>query len=141
MGCKTMKCPVCKTELLNSATKCKNCGFSDLHKEFISETDAEYWRANVVGQAINVWNTMSKKIKDLEPQKGVTYKTVKDYFKSKGFTVYDQRSKGGCLWVVGDEKTLKPYLEEVKKIFGVTGDFASSKTTSYRTGWFTKESK
>lgn len=41
-------CPVCKTEVAESDVKCKNCGFDELHKVFISKIDAEEWMNTVV---------------------------------------------------------------------------------------------
>lgn len=42
-----MKCPVCKTELLN-VEKCHVCGFDDIRLEFVSQEDANSWMTNSV---------------------------------------------------------------------------------------------
>ena len=42
-----MKCPVCKTDLLNSEF-CNECGFDQLNPEFLNRTDAELWLQTVV---------------------------------------------------------------------------------------------
>lgn len=65
-------------------------------------------------------------------------KTVKTYFESKNLEVIDMRPKGGCLWVIGDQQKLKPYLDEVASLFQVEGRFAEGKATRYRVGWYTK---
>ena len=44
----SIKCPVCKTELPSSASKCSCCDFGDLHREFINAEDAATWFENVV---------------------------------------------------------------------------------------------
>lgn len=43
-----MKCPVCKTELSANLTKCPNCDFDELSKEFLNVSDAANWVDNVV---------------------------------------------------------------------------------------------
>lgn len=43
-----MKCPICKTELQDSARKCNICGFTKLHVEFVTVADAERWKKRVV---------------------------------------------------------------------------------------------
>ena len=43
-----MKCPVCKTELASTDKSCRICGFSKLHVEFVSASDAENWKNRVV---------------------------------------------------------------------------------------------
>lgn len=63
---------------------------------------------------------------------------LKEYFQSKELEVIDNRDCGGCLWVVGDEKKLEPYVEEVKKVFGAYGNFGAGRATKQRRGWFTK---
>ena len=66
---------------------------------------------------------------------------LKEYFQSKGLEVIDKRSNNGCLWVVGDETKLKPYIEEVKKLYGAYGNFGAGRATKQRRGWFTKCAK
>lgn len=63
---------------------------------------------------------------------------LREYFESKGLEVIDKRANKGCLWVVGDEKSLEPYLKEVKTKFGVSGHFGKGKATKQRRGWFTQ---
>lgn len=50
-------------------------------------------------------------------------------------------SKGGCLWVIGDEQDLEEYIEFAEKEYGVTGGFASGKATGGRVGWYTRSNK
>lgn len=44
----SVKCPVCKTELPSSVSKCSCCDFGELHREFINAEDAATWFENVV---------------------------------------------------------------------------------------------
>lgn len=60
------------------------------------------------------------------------------YFIEQGLEVIDKRDNNGCLWVVGDQKKLAPYLEAVKKRFHAYGNFGAGKATKQREGWFTK---
>lgn len=70
-------------------------------------------------------------------------RTLKEFFENNGFEVIDKRYNNGCLWVVGDRKTLDPYIEMARMKFGssCTGDFASGRATNYRPAWWTKCSK
>lgn len=43
-----MKCPVCKIEIESIAEACPNCGFSELHVEFLSTADVTNWVDEVV---------------------------------------------------------------------------------------------
>ena len=72
---------------------------------------------------------------------GTGKSTASKYFESKGFNVADKRENGGALWVEGDEKTLSPYLEEIKSKFGVTGSFAVGRALKGKLGWWTKSEK
>lgn len=63
------------------------------------------------------------------------------FFKEFDLEVIDKRPKGGCLWVVGDEQTLKEYILLAEQEFGVVGDYAMSKAIGGRTGWYTKSNK
>lgn len=63
---------------------------------------------------------------------------LKQYFEQNGFEVIDLRHKGGCLWVIGDPSSMKPYLDFAKEKYNAEGRFAEGKATRYRTGWFTK---
>ena len=42
-----MKCPVCKTESINSH-KCLICGFDQLDKEFLNKEDAKQWKKEIL---------------------------------------------------------------------------------------------
>lgn len=42
------KCPVCGKIISASENKCSECGFTELHKTFISKIDAEEWIEIVV---------------------------------------------------------------------------------------------
>lgn len=64
--------------------------------------------------------------------------SVKDFFESNGLEVVDMRSKGGCLWVIGDPEMLTPYLDQVTSYYEIEGRFAKGKATKYRSGWYTK---
>lgn len=50
-----MKCPVCKSNQLDSVEMCGVCGFSQLQRTFVSEVDAEEWMDNVVVPCREVW--------------------------------------------------------------------------------------
>ena len=41
-------CPVCKTKCTEKASKCKTCGFNDLHRTFINVDEGNHWVATVV---------------------------------------------------------------------------------------------
>ncbi len=66
-------------------------------------------------------------------------KNLKDYFMYAGFEVIDKRNNGGCLWVVGEESQIDPYLAKARKRFGETcqGKYGSGKSTNYRKAWYT----
>ena len=42
------KCPVCKNDIKATDKACSVCGFSDLHREFITKEDGELWIKQVV---------------------------------------------------------------------------------------------
>lgn len=50
-----MKCPVCKNNILNNEASCQQCGFTDLHKEFLNKQDAMDWEENVVYPYRDKW--------------------------------------------------------------------------------------
>jgi len=83
--------------------------------------------------------------KSVTPIKVVTResypKTLKEYFISKGLTVFDYRTNNGCLWVMGDIKTLKPFVDEACRVYGVIGEYGAGRVTSYKPGWWTKSEK
>lgn len=67
---------------------------------------------------------------------------ITEYFKSKGLTVIDKRSSGGCFWVLGNEETIQIYTDEACRLFGVSGCFcAGGKATNYKRSWYTKDNK
>ena len=82
--------------------------------------------------------TEPKAVPKAAPQNSSAPGSMKDYFKSKGLEVIDKREHGGCLWVVGDEAKLKPYLQEVAKLYNAYGKFGAGRATSQRRGWFTR---
>ena len=55
-----MKCPVCKTELLDSTEICNVCKFSDLHRVFINSSDAAEWMESTVIPYRNQWKQPPK---------------------------------------------------------------------------------
>lgn len=55
-------CPVCKTEVAENDIKCKNCGFDDLHKIFISKIDAEEWIEKIVTPKRKEYEQLQKTI-------------------------------------------------------------------------------
>ena len=64
-----------------------------------------------------------------------------DFFKSNGLEVIDKRANGGCLWVVGSQEQLEPYISKAKELYGATGSFAAGRATKQRMGWYTKSDK
>ena len=41
-----------------------------------------------------------------------------DFFKSNSLEVIDKRANGGCLWVVGSQDQLGPYVAKAKELYG-----------------------
>lgn len=66
--------------------------------------------------------------------------TAKEYFEQNGFEVIDKRENGGCLWVVGSEKELKPHIKKACEQFSLVGQYCSGggRATGYKSAWFTK---
>ena len=69
-------------------------------------------------------------------------KNISTYLREAGLRVFDKRSKGGRLWVVGDDK-LKPLLDQVSNVYNVTWVYCPNggKTTSNKPSWFAKLNK
>lgn len=64
------------------------------------------------------------------------------FFEANGFEVVDKRKSGGCLWVVGEQSKLEPYVEKVRELFSVSGGgYAKGRATRGRPGWFTSSKK
>ena len=53
-------------------------------------------------------------------------------------SLYDVGVRNKPLVVVGDEKKLTPYIDEVKRLYGAYGNFGAGRATQQRRGWFTK---
>lgn len=72
-----MKCPICKTELLN-VEKCPVCGFDDIRLEFVSQEDADSWMTNIVipfkDRYESITNSRSYKKSDL-----LSYKELREF--------------------------------------------------------------
>ena len=66
---------------------------------------------------------------------------VKAYFEKEGLQVVDLRSKGGMLWVVGEEEKLKPYVDYAIKECKINGMYTTSKMIGFISGWCTKTKK
>ena len=67
--------------------------------------------------------------------------SLKEYFESKGFFTIDCRGWNGCLWVLGDQKKLEPYVKEAMKLYGATGAYGSGKQSNNKPAWWTKSNK
>ena len=67
--------------------------------------------------------------------------TLKQYFESKGLFTIDCRGWDGCLWVLGDQKKLEPYVKEAMRLYGATGAYGSGKQSNYQPAWWTKSNK
>ena len=63
---------------------------------------------------------------------------LKEYFEDNGLEVVDLRRSGGCLWVVGDAKSIGKYVKEAGKLFGAFGSYAKGSKIGNRVGWWTK---
>lgn len=72
---------------------------------------------------------------------GEVKSTVAAFFQNAGLEVIDQRSKDGCLWVIGERKAIEPIVEEAVDRFGISGRYGSDKATRNRQGWCTKTEK
>lgn len=66
---------------------------------------------------------------------------LKEFFEANGLTTIDKRSNGGCLWVIGDEKTIGHIVNEAKARFGAVGSYGEGKQTKGNPGWWTKTNK
>ncbi len=66
---------------------------------------------------------------------------VREYFESKGLEVRDMRSKGGALWVIGEQAKIKQYVDEACEKFGIAGAYSSGKATGFRPGCYFKTKK
>ena len=67
--------------------------------------------------------------------------SLKEYFESQGLTTIDCRGWNGCLWVLGDQKKLEPYVKEAMKLYSATGAYGSGKQSNYKPAWWTKSNK
>lgn len=63
---------------------------------------------------------------------------LKEYFEDQGLEVVDLRKSGGCLWVVGDSKSIGKHVKEAGKLFGAFGSYAKGSKIGNRVGWWTK---
>ena len=87
--------------------------------------------------------TNSANVKSVSKNAPATEKklSLKAYFESKGFFTIDCRGWDGCLWVLGDQRKLDPYVKEAQRLYGATGAYGSGKQTNYRSAWWTKSNK
>lgn len=87
--------------------------------------------------------TKSAKVKSVSKNPPVTPKklSLKEYFESKGFFTIDCRGWDGCLWIIGDQRKLEPYVAEAKRLYGATGAYGSGKQTNYKSAWWTRSNK
>lgn len=68
--------------------------------------------------------------------------SIADFFKKNEFEVIDKRPSGGALWVIGNEASLKTYVDYVEKHFNVTGQYHTGvKSTGHRPAWYTQSKK
>lgn len=124
------------------------CG--DRGSRFIGEMDPQYFKATGAplvyysGTGTGATRTAKDKDVQLPPTAPVDAKTddgksLKDFFVDKGLEVIDKRSADGALWVVGDKKSLDPYVKDAGKLFGAYGNYSvkGGKATKNRPAWFT----
>ena len=61
-----MKCPVCDSQIANTAQNCPECGFADLRTEFINEAELETWKRYVVYPCRFAYQTTMMQAKKLQ---------------------------------------------------------------------------
>jgi hypothetical protein len=66
---------------------------------------------------------------------------LKDYFEGHGFKTIDCRESNGCLWVIGEQKKLEPFVNEAIKKYSVSGAYGTGRAASYKPAWWTKSNR
>lgn len=54
-----MKCPVCNKELDDNINECIECGFDQLHEEFLNESDYNNWLKETVLPCRSIYENLS----------------------------------------------------------------------------------
>jgi len=66
---------------------------------------------------------------------------LKSFFEESGLSIIDKRSKGGALWVVGNQAEIGNIIDKAVEKYGISGAYGSGKATNYKPGWYTKANK
>lgn len=66
---------------------------------------------------------------------------VRRYFEEKGIEVNDMRSKGGALWIIGEQAKIKQFVDEACEKFGISGSYSAGKATGFKPGCYFKTKK
>jgi hypothetical protein len=62
-----------------------------------------------------------------------------DFFETLGWRTVDKRSKGGCLWVLGDDAELEELVTDIETLHGISFESsAGGRASGYESAWFTK---
>lgn len=91
-----IKCPVCKTNLSATITKCSCCGFAELHREFINADDAATWFENVVVPYRIEWERQKSQPAFMTADELYAQMAAKQ---SKGISSHIDESAGGFEYV------------------------------------------
>lgn len=113
----------------------------DLNK-FTNQLEREYGITPKIGwEYIMIWiealSISHLNVKAPEEKSQINTNLV-DFFETAGFEVIDKRPLGGCLWVVGEKRSIDPYVKIAKNIFNVLdGGYTKGRATGGRNGWYT----
>lgn len=66
---------------------------------------------------------------------------VRSFFEEIGLEVIDNRDNGGRLWVIGDKKDIREFVNAAITKFGISGKYAFGKESKFKKGWCTKSDK
>ena len=86
------KCPVCKNNIKTTDKACSVCGFTDLHREFITKEDGELWIKQVVEPFRKQYENSKRKVSTLS--ENVTKKYNERGLDSSGYDAEGYNDKG-----------------------------------------------
>lgn len=112
----------------------------------ILDLDSRLMQAESKANKVDKKESVRSVIKEPKEQKtpsivDYSQSAVRKYFESKGLEVHDMRSKGGALWVIGEQAKIKQYVDEACEKFGIAGAYSSGKATGFRPGCYFKTKK
>lgn len=108
-------------------------GVSAAHKGMLAHTTMSEAICNSVGK---LKETLQMIAADKPEQP-----TLKSFFEKHGFTVVDNRNRGGALWVIGEQELLAPYVQQACKLFNAAGSYGSGKASKQKPAWWTKSDR